>query len=150
MNMYMKAVFSSAIVLDPPPDEYCEDVAAGENCQWIGFQASFFVTGLQQACGFFIFWLFYLPLKALGFNKLGDKVIEIKKLSSRNEVVAVLCFAASFTMNIALNNMSMALIPLTLNLIIRSCLPSRPSSRSGSSRSTRPARGSRARSSRSR
>jgi hypothetical protein len=123
MNMYMKAVFSSATVLDPAPDEYCAHVAAGEPCQWMGFQASFFVTGLQQACGFFIFWLFYLPLKALGFNKLGDKVIEIKKLSSRNEVVAVLCFAASFTMNIALNNMSMALIPLTLNLIIRSCLP---------------------------
>jgi hypothetical protein len=124
MNMYMKAVFSSCVVLDlDPSSTECAAVDEGEPCQWIGFQASFFVTGLQQACGFFIFWLFYLPLKALGLNKLGDKEIEIKKLTSRMEVIAVLCFAASFTMNIALNNMSMALIPLTLNLIIRSCLP---------------------------
>mmetsp|Transcript_89095 Transcript_89095/g.251992 ORF Transcript_89095/g.251992 Transcript_89095/m.251992 type:complete len:473 (+) Transcript_89095:98-1516(+) len=121
MNMYMKAVFSSTTVLNPAPDEYCVD--AGDSCAWIGFQASFFVTGLQQAGGFVIFWLLYLPLKALGFNKIGEKEIEIKTLSSTNEVIAVLCFAASFTMNIALNNMSMALIPLTLNLIIRSCLP---------------------------
>merc|ERR1719188_2716848 len=54
---------------------------------------------------------------------LGLTSFEIKRLSTVNEGVAVLCFAASFTMNIALNNMSMALIPLTLNLIIRSCLP---------------------------
>merc|ERR1740121_1664513 len=54
---------------------------------------------------------------------MGLTSFEIKRLSSQKEVVAVLCFAASFTMNIALNNMSMALIPLTLNLIIRSCLP---------------------------
>ncbi|CAK0847904.1 unnamed protein product [Prorocentrum cordatum] len=121
MNMYMKAVFSSATVLNPAPAEYCAD--AGDSCAWMGFQASFFVTGIQQFGGFIIFWLLFLPAKALGFNKLGEKEIEIKKLTSKNEVIAVLCFAASFTMNIALNNMSMALIPLTLNLIIRSCLP---------------------------
>ncbi|CAK0877626.1 unnamed protein product [Prorocentrum cordatum] len=121
MNMYMKAVFSSATVLDPAPAEYCTDVEG--HCAWMGFQASFFVTGIQQFGGFIIFWIFFLPAQALGFNKLGDKEITIKKLTSKNEVIAVLCFAGSFTMNIALNNMSMALIPLTLNLIIRSCLP---------------------------
>ncbi|CAK0899169.1 unnamed protein product [Prorocentrum cordatum] len=123
MNMYMKAVFSTATVLDPAPAKYCAELSASDSCAWMGFQASFFVTGIQQFGGFVIFWLLFLPAKALGFNKLGDKEIEIKKLTSQNEVIAVLCFSASFTMNIALNNMSMSLIPLTLNLIIRSCLP---------------------------
>jgi hypothetical protein len=37
--------------------------------------------------------------------------------------VAVLLFSFAFTANIALNNYSMALIPISVNLIIRSCFP---------------------------
>lgn len=119
MNIYMKAVFATSEVLPQAPAEYCADLAEGEECgPWMGFQASFFVTGFQQFSGFIIFWIVYLPLKSLGVV-----TSEIKVLKSKQEVIAVLCFAASFTMNISLNNMSMALIPLTLNLIIRSCLP---------------------------
>merc|ERR1719433_877109 len=39
------------------------------------------------------------------------------------EWVAVILFSFSFTMNIALNNFSISLLPLSVNLIIRSCLP---------------------------
>jgi len=109
MNMYMKAVFSSAEVWATP---------AGGGAPWLGFQASFFVTGLQQVGSFVIFWSVYGPAKLTGCTNYSIKVLENKK-----EVIAVLCFAASFTCNIALNNFSLMLMPLTLNLIIRSCLP---------------------------
>jgi len=109
MNMYMKAVFSSSVVWDNP------DVG---DAPWLGFQASFFVTALQQVGSFAIFWAVYGPAKLAGCTNYNIKVLESKK-----EVIAVLCFAASFTCNIALNNFSLMLMPLTLNLIIRSCLP---------------------------
>jgi len=109
MNMYMKAVFSSSVVWASPP---------GEGAPWLGFQASFFVTSMQQVGSFVIFWAVYGPAKLTGCTNYSIKVLENKK-----EVIAVLCFAASFTCNIALNNFSLMLMPLTLNLIIRSCLP---------------------------
>merc|ERR1719382_1947442 len=109
MNMYMKAVFSSSEVLASPP---------GGGDPWMGFQASFFITAMQQVGSFVIFWAVYGPAKLTGCTDYKIKVLESKK-----EVIAVLCFAASFTCNIALNNFSLMLMPLTLNLIIRSCLP---------------------------
>jgi hypothetical protein len=39
------------------------------------------------------------------------------------DYIAVLLFSVAFTANIALNNYSMALIPISVNLIIRSCFP---------------------------
>jgi hypothetical protein len=109
MNMYMKAVFSSSVVWANP------DVG---DSPWLGFQASFFVTAMQQVGSFVIFWAVYGPVKLAGRTNYSIKVLE-----SRKEVIAVPCFAASFTCNIALNNFSLMLMPLTLNLIIRSCLP---------------------------
>jgi len=46
-----------------------------------------------------------------------------KKLNTKLEWLAVVLFSFSFTMNIALNNFSISLLPLSVNLIIRSCLP---------------------------
>jgi hypothetical protein len=109
MNMYMKAVFSTAEVWDTPE---------GGGTAWLGFQASFFITAMQQVGSFVIFWAVYGPAKLSGCTNYNIKVLE-----SKQEVIAVLCFAASFTCNIALNNFSLMLMPLTLNLIIRSCLP---------------------------
>jgi len=109
MNMYMKAIFSTAVVATDPP---------GGEGPWLGFQASFFVTAMQQLGSFFIFFAVYGPAKLTGATSY-----KLKVLSSKMEVIAVLCFAVSFTLNIALNNFSLMLIPLTMNLIIRQCLP---------------------------
>jgi len=115
MNIYMKAVFSSSLVWDDPDVGIEGDDGLKP---WMGFQASFFVTAMQQVGSFMIFWGVYGPAKLAGCTDYSIKV-----LKDRKEVIAVLCFAASFTCNIALNNFSMMLMPLTLNLIIRSCLP---------------------------
>jgi len=115
MNIYMKAVFSSSVVWDDPDVGIEGDDGLKP---WMGFQASFFVTAMQQVGSFMIFWGVYGPAKLAGCTDYSIKV-----LKDRKEVIAVLCFAASFTCNIALNNFSLMLMPLTLNLIIRSCLP---------------------------
>merc|ERR1719277_2048208 len=82
-----------------------------------GFPAAFAVTGLQQLTGFF------LMMAWMVISRFTPYPYVPKKLSSRMDYIAVLLFSAAFTANIALNNYSMALIPISVNLIIRSCFP---------------------------
>merc|ERR1719203_980428 len=82
-----------------------------------GFPAAFAVTGLQQLTGFF------LMMTWMVISRFTPYPYVPKKLSSRVDYIAVLLFSAAFTANIALNNYSMALIPISVNLIIRSCFP---------------------------
>merc|ERR1740138_1569281 len=82
-----------------------------------GFPAAFAVTGLQQLTGFF------LMMAWMAVSRFTSYPYVPKKLSSRMDYIAVLLFSVAFTANIALNNYSMALIPISVNLIIRSCFP---------------------------
>merc|ERR1740138_1301070 len=82
-----------------------------------GFPAAFAVTGLQQLTGF------VLMMAWMCVSRFTPYPYVPKKLSSRVDYIAVLLFSAAFTANIALNNYSMALIPISVNLIIRSCFP---------------------------
>merc|ERR1719277_2155545 len=82
-----------------------------------GFPAAFAVTGLQQLTGFF------LMMAWIVISRFTPYPYVPKKLSSRMDYIAVLLFSVAFTANIALNNYSMALIPISVNLIIRSCFP---------------------------
>merc|ERR1740127_187564 len=82
-----------------------------------GFPAAFAVPGLQQLTGFF------LMMAWMAVSRFTPYPYVPKKLSSRMDYIAVLLFSAAFTANIALNNYSMALIPISVNLIIRSCFP---------------------------
>jgi hypothetical protein len=75
------------------------------------------VTGLQQLTGFF------LMMAWMAVSRFTPYPYVPKKLSSRMDYIAVLLFSIAFTANIALNNYSMALIPISVNLIIRSCFP---------------------------
>merc|ERR1719343_299416 len=82
-----------------------------------GFPAAFAVTGLQQFTGFL------LMMAWMGISRFTPYPYVPKKLSTRMDYIAVLLFSVAFTANIALNNYSMALIPISVNLIIRSCFP---------------------------
>jgi hypothetical protein len=82
-----------------------------------GFPAAFAVTGLQQLTGFF------LMMAWMVVSRFTPNPYRPKQLSSRMDYIAVLLFSVCFTANIALNNYSMALIPISVNLIIRSCFP---------------------------
>jgi hypothetical protein len=82
-----------------------------------GFPAAFAVTGLQQLTGF------VLMMAWMAVSRFTPYPYVPKQLSSRMDYVAVLLFSVAFTANIALNNYSMALIPISVNLIIRSCFP---------------------------
>jgi hypothetical protein len=112
MNIYMKFALSAVVV---NPDE-----------GWKGLPASFFVTGAQQFFGFVIFWVILGLGRALK-PILGGSLscwteYEPRKLDPK-DILIVCLFSLAFIMNIALNNFSLSLITITLNLIIRSCLP---------------------------
>merc|ERR1719277_1393510 len=82
-----------------------------------GFPAAFAVTGLQQLTGF------VLMMAWMALSRCTPYRYVPKKLTSRMDYIAVFLFSVAFTANIALNNYSMALIPISVNLIIRSCFP---------------------------
>eukprot|EP00928_Gymnodinium_smaydae_P041171 TRINITY_DN27870_c0_g1_i1.p1 TRINITY_DN27870_c0_g1~~TRINITY_DN27870_c0_g1_i1.p1 ORF type:complete len:419 (+),score=50.60 TRINITY_DN27870_c0_g1_i1:178-1257(+) len=103
MNLYMKAVLSDA------------DVSEAEGLR--GIPAPFALTAIQQVVSFFLFLLWMLvscPTKC----RWSPKV-----LRTWNDWGKVCLFALAFTGNIALNNYSIQLLPLSVNLIIRSCIP---------------------------
>jgi len=103
MNLYMKGVLSKPVI--------------SEELNMVGVPAAFLVTGLQQIVAFGIF----LVVTALSW--LTPYGYTPKKLKTKQEYMAVCCFAFFFAFNIGLNNFSLSLLPISLNLIIRSCLP---------------------------
>jgi hypothetical protein len=103
MNLYMKEVLSGIVV--------------SEEEGLKGIPSAFLVTAIQQLVAFVLFGVFILASSLTSFKYTP------KRLSSPTEWMAVLLFSLSFTMNIALNNYSISLLPLSVNLIIRSCLP---------------------------
>jgi len=101
MLFYMKEVLAN------------KSISEGKN----GFPAAFAVTGLQQLTGF------VLMMAWICISRFTPYQYVPKRLNSWADCVAVLLFSVAFTANIALNNYSMALIPISVNLIIRSCFP---------------------------
>lgn len=103
MNIYMKAVLSNSIV------------SAKDSLE--GMPAGFACTAMQQVTAFSLFatWI--------GVSQHTPYPYSPKRLTSGMEVLAVCLFSLSFTMNIALNNYSISLLPISVNLVIRSCLP---------------------------
>lgn len=101
MTLYMKQVLSSQVVSE------------GRH----GLPAAFAVTGLQQLTGFAIMMCWIAASRLTPYRYVP------KQLHSRTDVFAVLMFSLAFTANIALNNYSVSLMPISVNLIIRSCFP---------------------------
>jgi drug/metabolite transporter (DMT)-like permease len=103
MNLYMKAVFSEVVV--------------SEEHHYKGFPATFAVTGIQQITSVAAFVVF------MGFSRLTPWTYRPQKLTKSSEIMLVLVLSLSFTLNIALNNFSLMLLPISVNLMIRSCAP---------------------------
>jgi len=82
-----------------------------------GFPAAFAVTALQQLASFLLLLLLFGALWCTPWQ------YRPKMLSTRFEFITVICFSLAFTVNIALNNFSLMLLPISVNLIIRSCAP---------------------------
>jgi len=82
-----------------------------------GFPAAFLLTASQQMTTFVLFGTSFVLSWATPWSYTP------KRINSREEYFRLCVFAASFSANIGLNNFSLAFLPLSLNLIIRSCLP---------------------------
>merc|ERR1719367_1292409 len=82
-----------------------------------GLPAGFALTALQQVISFAVFMFCFAAAYFTPHRYMP------KPLNSKFEVFCVLVFGFVFCMNIALNNFSLSLISIAVNLIIRSCLP---------------------------
>jgi len=103
MNLYMKAVLSKSVV--------------SNELGMAGVPAAFAITAIQQLVSFVL----------LGIGTLGSQLTPWaytpKKLTTPRQLGMVLCFSLSFTLNIALNNFSLSMLDISVNLIIRSVAP---------------------------
>jgi len=102
MNLYMKFVMSAVTV------------APGLH----GVPASFLITCLQQGVSFVLFIAFIACRRASS----GPCILGRRKLAFK-EVCLICCLAVSFALNLGLNNFSLAFIPLSVNQVIRACMP---------------------------
>lgn len=102
-GLYMKEVLSSAVV--------------SEELRMKGVPAGFLVTAIQQVVAFVVL---AAMLCVLAFT---PRAYMPRRLTKPSEWLAVICFAFAFAVNIGLNNFSLSLLAISLNLIIRSCLP---------------------------
>lgn len=82
-----------------------------------GMPAAFLITAVQQVVSFGSLALAILILYCTRWRYVP------RRLGSVKELVFVLAFSAAVAVNIGLNNFSMSLLPVSLNLVIRSCIP---------------------------
>jgi len=109
-SLYMKVVLSHASI--------------SEELGLKGVPAAFLVTAIQQIVAFVVLALVLLVLWVTPKEWLNlREPYRPKKLKSTKEWMGILIFAVAFAVNIGLNNFSLSLLTVSLNLIIRSCLP---------------------------
>jgi hypothetical protein len=103
MNLYMKVVLSGSLV--------------SRELHLKGYPAAFAVTAIQQMASFVII---LLGIGILWFSPWRYTPVVV---NTKFGWLTVLVFSVTFTLNISLNNFSLSLLPLSVNLIIRSCSP---------------------------
>ncbi|CAK8990683.1 unnamed protein product [Durusdinium trenchii] len=82
-----------------------------------GIPAGFLVTAIQQVVAFMVLLVVVAVLYVTPFRYTP------RRLNTWSEVACVILFSFAFSMNIGLNNFSLSLLAVSLNMIIRSCLP---------------------------
>ncbi|CAK8998648.1 Uncharacterized protein SCF082_LOCUS5724 [Durusdinium trenchii] len=82
-----------------------------------GMPAAFLVTAIQQVVAFISLGLLMLLLY------FSPQPYLPRQIRTWRETGAVLFFALAVAVNIGLNNFSMSLLPVSLNMVIRSCIP---------------------------
>jgi len=103
MLLFAKIVISSAVV--------------SEELGLRGLPGAFLMTASHQLICFVLFG------SAFVLSWLTPWSYTPKRLTSLSDVYWLLLFSATFAANIGLNNFSFQFLPLSMNLIIRSCLP---------------------------
>jgi len=95
----MKIVLSGAVV--------------SEELGYKGIPAPFLVCSLQQFTGFLV----------LVFVVLSSNLYKPKRIAGKSEWFAVCCFSVTFAMNVGFNLFSLSMVPMSIHMVIRSCLP---------------------------
>lgn len=111
MNLYMKAVLCTTTI-------HLESSQGQPGGELRGVPAAFAVTALQQFSGLVMFLFLWKFLPEGPFSKAGQA-----RPPLASYFTSIVSFSLAFVLNIALNNFSLTLIPLSTNLIVRSCLP---------------------------
>lgn len=115
MNVYMSWLMRKSIVI--PAGTMIEETGETPENDLTGFPAGFALTAMQQVISFAVFVIGFAAVYFTPYRYVP------KALNSKFEVFCVIIFGFVFCMNIALNNFSLSLISIAVNLIIRSCLP---------------------------
>ncbi|CAK0869591.1 unnamed protein product [Prorocentrum cordatum] len=103
MNLYMKAILSNHTV--------------SQELNMRGFQAPLILTAIQQLVGFL-----FLALAILA-SQLTPWAYRPQAIVSKDQIYAVMALAVCFTLNIALNNFSLSLLDMSVNVMVRSTSP---------------------------
>jgi len=115
MNVYMSWLMRKSVVI--AKGTTIEETGKVVGKDLTGFPAGFALTALQQVISFAVFIVYFACVYFTPYKYVP------KQLNSKFEVFCVIIFGFVFCMNIALNNFSLSLISIAVNLIIRSCLP---------------------------
>lgn len=102
-SLYMKIVLSNTVV--------------SQELGISGIPAGFLVTAMQQVVAFAVM------LVIVGALWWTPWRYTPRPLRSIKELACILIFSFAFALNIGLNNFSLSLLAVSLNMIIRSCLP---------------------------
>jgi hypothetical protein len=103
MNIFMKLILSEVVV--------------AEGTALHGIPAGFLVTAITEIIAFCALNLVLLVLSCTRWH------YRPKPLTSLREWIAIVFLSFSFSVNIGLNNASLSLLVLSLNLMIRACHP---------------------------
>ncbi|CAE7362501.1 unnamed protein product [Symbiodinium natans] len=102
-TLYMKVVLSNSVI--------------SKELGISGVPAGFLVTAVQQVVAFFVLAVIVAVMYCTPYRYTP------RRLKSWSEVACVILFSFAFSLNIGLNNFSLSLLAVSLNMIIRSCLP---------------------------
>lgn len=103
MNLFMKNLLSKIVVDE---EEGLKGVPIG-----------LLLTAIHQFMGLIFFGLCWFGSRVLSLD-----FVQVAKIE-RNEWASLLLFSLAFAANIGLNNFSLSLVAISINMIIRSCLP---------------------------
>ncbi|CAE7791157.1 unnamed protein product [Symbiodinium sp. KB8] len=102
-TLYMKVVLSNSVI--------------SQELGIDGVPAGFLVTAVQQVVAFIVLAIIVAAMYCTPYRYTP------RPLKSWSEVACVIIFSFAFSLNIGLNNFSLSLLAVSLNMIIRSCLP---------------------------
>jgi hypothetical protein len=103
MNFLAKSILNNQVVSDMP--------------QRRGIPAPFFLTACQQMGSVFIFLL------VVGLSAANLVSFKVKRLATTSEYLLIIFLGLFFALNISFNNLSITLLPISVNLVIRTCIP---------------------------